>query len=532
MSKQPVLVGGVLVCFASTVAADQQKQNQSKLRQEERTDYYKKWIEQDVKYIVTDEEKAVFQKLTTDEERENFVESFWKNRDPDERTPTNEFQEEHYRRIAYANERYASGIPGWMTDRGRIYILHGRPDEIEAHPSGGSYQRPYHEGGGQTSTYPFEIWWYRHLPGVGDDVELQFVDPSQSGEYRLTTDPEEKDALLHVPGAGLKDDEIFGFRRKEDRAYFNPGNRDLEQLRAKDNPFERYEIYTKVQRAPEIRYKDLRETVRVAVSYDQLAFQLRQDFIRLNDRQILVPITVEIENRQLTFKDENGIQNAKLAIYGIIKNLSNRFVMEFDDDVLTTARPDQPALSRQGRSIYQKVVALDQGTRYRLDLVMKDLNSGRIGIRTVAITPPPIEPNKLGTSSLILSDHAERLPGIPDANQMFVLGDIKIRPSLSHRFAAGKPLAAYVQLYNAALDQSSLAPVLSVIYRITREEKTVLEWREESGESIEFFGSGRIVLLKSLRTRLLEPGRYNLTVEAKDLITSQTSTVSQAFDLL
>ncbi|RPJ86016.1 MAG: GWxTD domain-containing protein, partial [Acidobacteria bacterium] len=161
MSKQPVLVGVVLVCLAFTVAADPQKQNQSKLRKEERTDYYKKWIEQDVKYIVTDEEKAVFHKLTTDEERENFVESFWKNRDPDERTPTNEFQEEHYRRIAYANEHYTSGIPGWMTDRGRIYIIRGKPDEIEAHPSGGSYQRPYHEGGGQTSTYPFEIWWYR-----------------------------------------------------------------------------------------------------------------------------------------------------------------------------------------------------------------------------------------------------------------------------------------------------------------------------------------------------------------------------------
>ena len=532
MSKQPVFACLCLACFAFTLTSDPQKQDQSKLRQEERTDYYKKWIEQDVKYIITDEEKAVFQKLTTEEERENFVESFWKNRDPDERTPTNEFQEEHYRRIAYANEHFTSGIPGWMTDRGRIFIIHGKPDEIEAHPSGGQYQRPYHEGGGSTATFPFEIWWYRHLPGVGDDVELQFVDQSGSGEYKLTTDPEEKDALLHVPGAGLKDDEIFGFRRKEDRAYFNPGNRDLEQRRAKDNPFERYEIYSKVQRAPEIRYKDLREAVSVAVSYDQLSFQLRQDFVRLNDRQILVPLTLEVENKQLTFKEENGVRNGKLAIYGVVKNLSNRFVLEFDDDLLTSAKPDQLALSTQGRSIYQKVIALDQGTRYRLDLVVKDLNSGRVGIRTLAIAPSPIEPHKLSTSSLILSDHAERLPRIPERSEMFVLGDVKIRPSLSHRFAAGKPLAAYLQLYNTVLDQSSLSPALSVLYRITREEKTVLEWREESGESIEFFGSGRIVLLKSLRTNLLEPGRYTLTVEAKDLISSQTTTVSQAFDLL
>jgi GWxTD domain-containing protein len=531
MSKRSILACVALACFAFIPALDQQKQNQ-KARQEERTDYYKKWTEQDVKYIITDEEKAVLENLTTDEERENFVESFWKNRDPDERTPTNEFKEEHYRRIAYANEHFTSGIPGWMTDRGRIYIIHGKPDEIEAHPSGGQYQRPYYEGGGQTATYPFEIWWYRHLPGVGDDIELQFVDRSQSGEYRLTMDPEEKDALLHVPGAGLKDDEIWGGRDKKDRAYFNPGNRDLEQRRAKDNPFERYETYAKVQRAPEIRYKELKEAVSIAVSYAQLPFQLRQDFVRLNERTILVPLTLEVENKQLTFKEENGVRNARLAIYGIVKNLSNRFVLEFDDDLLTSAKVDQPAFSIQGRSVYQKVIALDQGTRYRLDLVVKDLDSGRVGIQTIAITPPPIDSNKLRTSSLILSDHAERLPGIPERDEMFVLGDVKIRPSVNHRFTAGKALAAYLQLYNAALDQSSLAPALSVTYRITREEKTVLEWREESGESIEFFGSTRVVLLKNLRTNLLEPGRYSLTIEARDLISSQTAVVSQVFDLL
>ena len=103
---------------------------------------FRKWMREDVRYILTSEERKAFVRLTTDEERENFIEQFWLRRDPTPDTQENEYREEHYRRIAYANERYASGIPGWRTDRGRIYITFGPPDEIESHPSGGMYQRP------------------------------------------------------------------------------------------------------------------------------------------------------------------------------------------------------------------------------------------------------------------------------------------------------------------------------------------------------------------------------------------------------
>src|SRR5256714_12063576 len=156
---------------------------------------YKDWLEKDVAYIITDDERKAFKKLETDDERERFIEEFWRRRDPDPDTDENEFREEYYERIAYANEHYASGIPGWMTDRGRIYITWGKPDEIESHPSGGSYDRPSYEGGGSTTTYPFETWFYRHLDNVGDGVEIEFVDPSGTGEYKIATNPNEKDAL-------------------------------------------------------------------------------------------------------------------------------------------------------------------------------------------------------------------------------------------------------------------------------------------------------------------------------------------------
>ena len=154
-------------------------------------------------WIITDEERAAFKQLSNDEERDNFIEAFWQRRDPTPDTEENEYKEEHYQRIAYANEHFAAGIPGWNTDRGRMYIMYGKPDEIESHPSGGTYERPMEEGGGETSTFPFEDWRYRYLEGIGQEVIIEFVDTCMCGEYHMTMDRSEKDALLYTPNAGL-----------------------------------------------------------------------------------------------------------------------------------------------------------------------------------------------------------------------------------------------------------------------------------------------------------------------------------------
>ena len=184
---------------AKPMTAKQKKKQEDKLRKELETPY-RKWLNEDVAYIITDEERKAFKRLSTDDEREKFIEQFWLRRDPTPDTEENEYKEEHYRRIAYANERFASGIPGWKTDRGRIYIVYGPPDEIDDHSSGGTYDRPIEEGGGTTSTFPFVDWTYRYIEGVGTNIKIEFVDPTMSGEFRMTMDPSEKDALTYVPG--------------------------------------------------------------------------------------------------------------------------------------------------------------------------------------------------------------------------------------------------------------------------------------------------------------------------------------------
>ncbi|HXK61597.1 MAG TPA: GWxTD domain-containing protein [Acidobacteriota bacterium] len=512
----------------------QRDKKEEALRREEGEDYYKKWLNEDVKYIISPDEKAVFQKLTSDEEKEQFIEQFWYRRDPDPMTPTNEFKEEHYRRIAYANERFASGIPGWMTDRGRIYIIHGPPAEIESHPSGGTYNRPMHEGGGTTSTFPFEIWRYRHIEGIGSDIELEFVDSSMSGEYRLALNPEEKDALLYVPGAGLTLAEEMGLATKADRPFFNPGMREnypMMHLRAKDNPFERYETYTMVQRPRPIKYKDLKEVVSINIDYKPLPFEVRQDYIRLNDQQVLVPISLEVQNKDLSFKEENGVHNAKLAVYGIITSITNRIIMEFDDDVLASYQPEDLARGLTGRSIYQKIVTLDKKMRYKLDLVVKDINSGHTGVKRIAIVPPIYDNKNLSASSLILSDYIHQLPQVPKVDEMFVLGDVKIRPSLRKTFTNDRPLGVYLQLYNVGLDQANLAPALAVSYKIIRDGETVVEVTEESGESVQYFSGQRVVLIKSLPIKDLQPGRYTVAVEVKDLINNQDLNLQDNFQV-
>jgi GWxTD domain-containing protein len=176
---------------------EQRKAKDDALRRELATPY-KKWLDEDVVYIISDEEKKAFKQLDTDKDREQFVEQFWLQRDPTPGTSENEFKEEIYRRIGYANEHFTvDGFPGWRTDRGRIYIQYGRPDEIDAHASGGTYERPLNQGGGTTQTYPFEQWRYRYIDGVGQNIIIEFVDRSGKGEYRMTMDPAEKDALLN-----------------------------------------------------------------------------------------------------------------------------------------------------------------------------------------------------------------------------------------------------------------------------------------------------------------------------------------------
>jgi GWxTD domain-containing protein len=268
---------------------------------------FKDWVTKDVTYIITDWERKAYDKLTSNEERERFIEEFWRRRDRDPDTDENEFKEEYNERIAYANEHFASGIPGWKTDRGRIWIMYGKPDARETHPMGGSYDRPSYEGGGSTTTYPFETWSYRYLPGVGSGIDIEFVDPTGSGEYRIARNANEKDAMLMVPGAGLTLSEQLGLSDKSDRITGTNSNGSMGYQREQDSPFSRLLLMKDLLHPPQVKFNDLQPLIGTPVIDDNpLSFDLRIDFFRLTDERVITAFTIQTENRDLSFQESGG----------------------------------------------------------------------------------------------------------------------------------------------------------------------------------------------------------------------------------
>jgi GWxTD domain-containing protein len=490
---------------------------------------YKDWLDKDVSYIITDEERKAFKKLQTDDERERFIEEFWRRRDPDPDTDENEFREEYYERIAYANENFASGVPGWRTDRGRIYIMYGKPDEKESHPSGGTYERESYEGGGQTSTYPFERWFYRYLPGVGSGIEIEFVDPTGSGEYRIARNPDEKDALLMIPGAGLTMAEELGLGTKADRIANVNGIGNKSYQREQDSPFARMQLLTDLMRPPQIKFNDLASAVNTPVIEDNpLNFDVRVDFFRQSDERVITAFTIQTENQNLVFQDSGGLQTAQLNIFGKITHVSGRRAGNFEDPVITRATTEELNEAKGRKSAYQKAVALAPG-RYRVDVIVRDVASGATGVRHVGFEVPKYDPAKLSTSTLVLAVKLEGLGDQP-AIGMFQIGNVKVIPNVSGSYHRGAPIGVYMQIYNAGIDQTTLRPSVDVEYALMKDGKELgkqmEDWRgnSDSGQ--------RLTLARLMDSRGLTPGDYSIEVRVRDRVSGQSLVQSQKFTVL
>ena len=488
------------------------------------------WLRDEVPDIITEDERRAFLGLSTNEEREQFIEIFWNRRNPEPESPTNSVREEHYRRLAYADEHFASGIPGRKTDRGRIYIIWGPPDEIESHPTGGTYERPLGQGGGSSNAYAWELWRYRHLEDVGENVEIEFVDPSGSGEYHITRDPCEKDALAHVPGAGPSLSELMGQATRADRFTNSNGTTcpmAVGGMAAGTNEFDNLDLYFRVQHAPE-HLKDLAEKVSSRMVASQLPFQYRADFLRATSNTVLVPITVQLHNRDISYQSKQGVESATLDLYARISDPGGRVVQTFED-VISRDIPDSLfASSRDLYSIYQKSLPLRSGL-YRLDIVIKDYQSGNIGILGTALRVPHFEEDKLDASSLILADQIEPVASNQIGTGQFVLNSYKVRPSLSQEFSASDKLGIYLQIYNLKLDEISHKTNVTVAYRITKDLQEV--WHAVETSEHLHQGGEQLTIERFIPVSSLTPGRYTIEVTGIDLLTNETVIRSADFTL-
>ncbi len=517
--------------IAKPLSEREKRRRDEKLRKELESPY-RKWLNEDVTYIITDEERAAFKRLSTDDEREQFIEQFWLRRDPTPDSSENEFKEEHYRRIAYANERYASGIPGWKTDRGRIYITFGPPDENESHPSGGSYERPPEEGGGTTSTFPFEQWRYRWIEGIGSDIIIEFVDPTMTGEYRMTMDPSEKDALLYVPNAGLTMMEQMGLSSKADRFTRTDGTRlgqSFGGTPSKMNQFERLDQYAKLQKPPVVKFKDLEAAVTSKITYNILPVKVRAEFIKVTNTSILTNVTIQLENKDLQFQSKEGIQKAVVNIYARITSMARRVVNVFEDPVTIDCPAELLPIYNKRSSIYQKSIPLPPGM-YRLNVVIKDVVGGNMNNFETALNVPRFDDEKLGSSSLILADLIEKVPTRSIGTGQFVIGTSKVRPRLTDSFRRDEKLGIYFQVYNFVADEKTQTPEGVVQYEVVKNgsNEKIFDFSEDVN-TIAGSSAQQVTIEKLLPLKDFQPGQYTLKLRVVDKKRNETLSQSVTF---
>jgi len=510
------------------------KQAEARLKKELETPY-KKWLNEEVIYIITDEERKAFGGLKTDEERQQFIEQFWLRRDPTPDTEENEYREEHYRRIAYTNDQFASGIPGWKTDRGMIYVKYGPPDEREEHPSGGTYDRPIEEGGGTTTVYPFEKWRYRYIEGIGNDVNIEFVDPTMTGEYHMTMDPSEKDALTNVPGAGLTLYEQLGLACKANRFTRTDGTRlgtGGMPLPASMNQFTRLEQFAKLQSQPAVKYKDLEAAVNSTIKYNLLPMKVRTDFVPVTSSSVLTNITLQFDVKDLQFKQKEGISQASVNIYARLTTMSRRTANWFED-VVTIDVPSEllKEAAVDGKRVYQKVVPLMPG-RYRLNVVAKDIVGGNMTNYEQAVDVPRFEDDQLTSSTLILADQIQKVDDRSIGTGPFVIGKTKVRPRVDDTFKRNEKMGIYLQLYNFEPDEKTKKADGTVQYRIVKAgtDETVLDYTEDLDSASGH--ASQVVIEKLLPLQNLEPGKYEIKLKVLDKNTDQTITPSATFTVV
>ncbi|HSR53394.1 MAG TPA: GWxTD domain-containing protein [Acidobacteriota bacterium] len=487
-------------------------------RQEESEDYFQKWLEEDVLYIITAEERAVFEDLRTEEEKVRFIEAFWKRRDPDPRTAENSFKEEHYRRIAYANERFSAGIAGWKTDRGRVYIRFGPPTQRDVNPTGttvsdnrGALANAMEgriEGGvtpREMVTFPFEVWYYNRIEGIGSGITLEFVDRSGAGLYELALDEDEKN--------------VYGYRDP----LADPASVAKSDLfrRSKERQFYKTELLAKVDMAPTVQFEQLAGVVSSRVTYDQIPFRLDVSQLRVTESSVYVPVTFSLPVSILDFKPlaEGGVYKASVNIFIQARDLSKRITAMIEDTLELQGTEAQLEKMRRGDALYSKKILLTPG-RHVLDIVLKDNNSGKLGTKQQLVHVQTQQ--GLSLSSLILADVMRPLMGQESLADPFVVADHKVVPNVGHEFQSDKRVGLFFQIYGLQVDQSSQKPSIDLVVRFKKEDRSLVTIEDDLRTFGKVRGDQASVTI-SLPLSKFPSGKVEVEVEVKDRLSGESA---------
>ena len=356
------------------------------------------------------------------------------------------------------------------------------------------------------------------------------------GDYHMTIDRSEKDALLYTPNAGLTLYEQMGMATKASR--FNGG---LERLGAgpfnsdmQSKEFDRLDIYAKLNRPPAVKFKDLEEVVTHKITLNLMPFDVRADFVKVTSDTVLTPITIQIKNRDITFQNKEGVQRGTVNIFGRVTTLSGRIAQTFEDTVQVDVPAELLPKTAENSQVYWKALPLKPG-HYRLDVVVKDVNGDRVGNWSKSLMVPDFGDDRLTHSSLIVADQMYPVATKDIGSGSFVIGTMKVRPRV--QAADGKPIAFkrsqkmnfWMQVYNLSIDEKTHKPSATFEYDVVNmaTNKPVVH-TTESTDTMGNVGE-QVTLQKSLSAGNLEPGVYKIDIKVNDNISKQTVDPSATF---
>jgi GWxTD domain-containing protein len=571
-SKKWILSLLVILTFSFTgLALQQSQEKQQKTEPEKKKEEkapalskkYQMWLDEEVVYIISESEKDVFKSLRTDQERENFIKIFWKRRDLTPETPVNEFREEHYRRIAYANERYFEGKAGWRTDRGRVYIMFGPPDFFETNPGGG---RGFLFGAqAPTAEFPSEVWTYREIPGLKariGRVDFTFVNYYAAGSYQLTSDPALANALRNVslparyagyndfPTTDGKPRSVAEVAGMDQKAYENP----LEQLQIMAQLTKsRGEVLEDMERSARLR--KLRGIVEAKTSLSGLLFYAKENYMIAGGGLTYIPLSLEIAARDLGFNKVKDRYQGLVNFYIEVKD-EKETVYQTSDRLEMNLKEE--SYQRRFTDFYQYKQGLKlRPGKYYLHLVVWDELSGNVGYADRWIQVPAFSSKDFTTSDIILARDIQRLEAKPEEVMIesknipalkalektnlkvpekismvkqqrggpYTFGNFDVNPNTLSEYAKDSELVFFYQIYNPTFNEvQGMAKVRieNQIWRGSEFVATIDQPQEVQVPIAQKATGGGLNNGVKYNLSNLAPGNYTLVVLVKDLFSGNT----------
>jgi hypothetical protein len=295
------------------------------------------------------------------------------------------------------------------------------------------------------------------------------------------------------------------------------------------NEFTRLEQFAKLQRPPQIKFKDLEAAITSRLSYNILPMKTRVDFFPVTDATVLTNVTLQFDRKDLQFQFKDGVQKAVIDIYAKFSTMTRRVVNVFEDTVNATTPPEYLQDFTKGKSIYQRTIPLAPGT-YRLNVMAKDVVGGNLSNYEVAVTVPRLDPDKLSSSTLILADLIEKVPSKSIGTGQFVIGSTKVRPRMDDVFKHDEKMGIYLKLYNFGEEEGTHLPSGQVEYEVVKNgtNERIFNFTEDVGQ-IPGASTSQVTIEKLLPLNTLVPGQYTLRLKVTDKNRKQTLTPSVQF---